>query len=187
MLLYPQRRRQLNISKTKEDSRFYISIEVLKKILSFLKSDVSIELGGFLLGKKNGDEIRITRFYEAKHTDSTEVSLYFTPETWLDYDDFVCGIRSEGLLSLGWVHSHPNLGVFLSQQDENVNIVFDHLAIVYDPVRNEIGFFDLSKPKRVLCPVYIVFTSETTKGFNQLTFTNYFFKKNESDEKASTK
>jgi proteasome lid subunit RPN8/RPN11 len=49
---------------------------------------------------------------------------------------------------VGWYHSHPGYGVFLSDIDVKSQITFfnqpHHVALVVDPVRNKFGFFKLS-------------------------------------------
>jgi 26S proteasome regulatory subunit N11 len=49
---------------------------------------------------------------------------------------------------VGWYHSHPGYGVFLSDIDVKSQITFfnqpHHVALVLDPIRNEFGFFKLS-------------------------------------------
>lgn len=56
---------------------------------------------------------------------------------------------------LGWYHTHPNFGIFLSEQDQFIQQSFFNLAfqvaLVYDPVRKVHGVFSWrdSKPWRV--------------------------------------
>jgi len=57
---------------------------------------------------------------------------------------------------VGWYHSHPGYGIFLSDTDIKSQITFFnqpcHVALVIDPTRGEYGFFKLSldnKPIRV--------------------------------------
>ncbi len=53
------------------------------------------------------------------------------------------------LLKLGWWHSHPSFGCFLSTTDVNTqsNIFYEpyHVALVVDPVRDYFRFFTLDK------------------------------------------
>ena len=46
---------------------------------------------------------------------------------------------------VGWYHSHPNIGVFMSGTDMRTQRAFFYhpwcVSIVYDPIRNEIGCF----------------------------------------------
>jgi proteasome lid subunit RPN8/RPN11 len=58
---------------------------------------------------------------------------------------------------VGWYHSHPNFGVFLSGVDlETQQDCFNqpwHIAVVYDPIRNNIGFFCGSKGEKMIASV----------------------------------
>ncbi|MFX0098006.1 MAG: Mov34/MPN/PAD-1 family protein [Candidatus Hodarchaeota archaeon] len=47
---------------------------------------------------------------------------------------------------VGWWHSHPNLGVFLSSVDISTMEMYDkdfHVALVVDPIRDERAFFKI--------------------------------------------
>jgi hypothetical protein len=63
-----------------------------------------------------------------------------------------------GLTILGWYHSHPGHGIFLSGTDLNTQrLSFNkiwQIAIVYDPLRHEIGYFYGADGKRTQ-PVYL--------------------------------
>jgi proteasome lid subunit RPN8/RPN11 len=51
---------------------------------------------------------------------------------------------------VGWWHSHPNLGVFLSSVDISTMEMYDkdfHVALVVDPVRDERAFFKIDDLK----------------------------------------
>jgi 26S proteasome regulatory subunit N11 len=49
---------------------------------------------------------------------------------------------------VGWYHSHPGYGIFLSDIDLKSQITFFnqpyHVALVVDPIKKEYGFFKLS-------------------------------------------
>lgn len=53
--------------------------------------------------------------------------------------------RYPGLKPVGWYHSHPGLGIFLSEADRVItNSIYDanwHLAVVFDPQANQMGIF----------------------------------------------
>jgi proteasome lid subunit RPN8/RPN11 len=50
---------------------------------------------------------------------------------------------------VGWYHSHPNIGVFMSGTDMRTQQAFFYhdwsVSIVYDPVRQDIGFVNYSR------------------------------------------
>lgn len=59
--------------------------------------------------------------------------------------DLLCEREFGGLQVVGWFHSHPNLGVFLSDVDvetmEHSFPLAHHVALVIDPVQDHASFF----------------------------------------------
>ncbi|MFX1325408.1 MAG: Mov34/MPN/PAD-1 family protein [Promethearchaeota archaeon] len=59
---------------------------------------------------------------------------------------------NENLRIIGWWHSHPNFGCFLSSTDLLTQKSFFHklyqVALVLDPVRNELEFFTIDNNKK---------------------------------------
>jgi len=86
----------------------------------------------------------ISAFIEAKYADATASTLTFTHETW----NYVHSEQSRlypGLKIIGWQHTHPGYGVFLSSfdlfiQENFFNMPFQ-IAYVIDPIRKNCGFF----------------------------------------------
>lgn len=125
----------------------FIYKNVFDELITFLKSNLEVEKGGFLLGSNKMNKVIVSKFHPARYTESTKSSLKFTNKTLLDFDEASTTTYSK-LKILGWVHSHPDLGIFVSKQDMAVNAFFKYIAIIFDPVRNEIGVYDLTAP----CP-----------------------------------
>lgn len=122
------------------------------KVVEHLSRDVSREHGGLLLGhvaaSPFSDEfaVWVMEALPAKHTKGSRSRLTFTQDTWADFDDVTEHLRRRGLeyKRVGWYHSHPSFGVFLSSYDLNVCEDFrlpTHVALVYDPINHEGGFF----------------------------------------------
>jgi proteasome lid subunit RPN8/RPN11 len=114
------------------------------------EQDGFVELGGFLLGNRyrcpstHQDYIIIDCSSKARFTESTESDLSFTPNTWAHFaDEF--DLKFKGKLLVGWYHSHPNAGVFLSGMDVQIHTErfadFWTTALVIDPVKQIGGFF----------------------------------------------
>lgn len=112
--------------------------------------DTSVELGGILLGKECADDetgepfVLITEALEAKHFENTEASFTYTHESWEE----ISRERDEKFPDLdivGWYHTHPDFGVFLSNHDLFIHHHFFaqrlQVAYVVDPVRQSRGFF----------------------------------------------
>ncbi len=128
----------------------YIYRDVLNSILRFSDGGDRHERGGFLLGgyfEDEGEYVEITHFLPAQHTDSSAAQLTFTHETWSQLNREV-ERRDDGQKVVGWQHTHPNLGVFLSQYDRFIHQHFFsapwQVALVVDPRRGEFAFFQWS-------------------------------------------
>ncbi len=124
-----------------------ISEPVLEAILEFSGQDLTREHGGFLLGRVYGDEpqyVVVRHFHPAIEAQGSLTSLTFTHESWAGLTrEIEANFPSESLV--GWQHTHPGLGVFLSAQDLFIQRnFFAHswqVALVVDPRRQDFGFF----------------------------------------------
>jgi len=120
---------------------------VLEAILEFSEQDLTRERGGFLLGGVYGDApqyIVVRHFHPALEAQGSLASLTFTHETWATLTrEIETNFPSESLV--GWQHTHPGLGVFLSAYDLFIQKNFFaqswQIALVVDPRRQEFGFF----------------------------------------------
>lgn len=130
-------------------SQVYILKEALEALTKHLEADVSVEHGGILFGQaytdsEHGIYVEITAAVAAPRTIGTGVHLEFTPETWQGIMNYAKKAHIEANI-VGWYHSHPNLGVFMSGTDMRTQrAFFSHpwcVSIIYDPVRNKIGYF----------------------------------------------
>lgn len=136
----------------------YMDGKVYESIREFAASDTSRELGGVLLGgiheKDHKSTLVIRGALEAKHTQSTRTTLTFTHETWdrihLDREKM---FPNEKIV--GWFHTHPGFGIFLSSYDQFISNNFFNLpwqvAYVVDPVANTEGFFQWRDAKLHKC------------------------------------
>lgn len=120
---------------------------VLEEILDYSEQNPSCEAGGFLVGGVYFDSreyTEITHFVPAVDTKSRAASLTFTHETWAAMTRDVQRLHP-GRIVVGWHHTHPNFGVFLSGYDLFIQKNFFRepwqVAMVVDPQRTEFGFF----------------------------------------------
>lgn len=138
----------------KDDVKVYIKQDTYKALEKLSSSDTSKELGSIIIGdycqELGNTNVVISDFIEAKYTDASASTLTFTHETW----DYIYS-EHEKLYSdkkiIGWQHTHPNYGVFLSNYDifiqENFfNLPFQ-IAYVIDPIQNIRGFFQWKNGK----------------------------------------
>lgn len=137
-----------------DDVKVYIKQDVYIALEKLAASDTSKELGSIIIGdfcQEHGKmNVIISQYVEAKYTDASASTLTFTHESW-DY------IHSEherlfpDKKIIGWQHTHPNYGIFLSNYDlfiqENFFDLPFQIAYVIDPIQNLRGFFQWKNGK----------------------------------------
>jgi proteasome lid subunit RPN8/RPN11 len=103
-------------------------------------SRIDVEVGGFLLGNITESEVKVSASQPAETAQSGQTQLTFTHEAW---DEVLSKMETEfaGLEIVGWYHSHPGFGCFLSDYDifiqENFFSSPGQHALVIDPVSGE--------------------------------------------------
>ncbi|HST22779.1 MAG TPA: Mov34/MPN/PAD-1 family protein [Blastocatellia bacterium] len=130
--------------------KILIAQEILVAVNNHVSQSVKTEMGGFLLGNRywdpstKGEFIIIDQYVEAEPTQATAVSFNFTDAAWMQVSEDLSG-KFNGKALVGWYHSHPRLGVFLSESDLQVHKErFKEpwmVALVIDPVNQRGGFF----------------------------------------------
>lgn len=156
------------VSEGIDRQKVFISSDVLNGIDEFLRSNTKVEMGGVLCGYYNdSDEVYITDFIKAEHTDSTLMNLTFTHKTW-EAINKEKDARGGDACIIGWFHSHPGHTVFMSGYDEFIqNNFFDMpymVSYIYDPLNNERGFFVAEdKAVKKLNGYYIYKTTKNKK------------------------
>ena len=120
---------------------------VLEEIIEYSEQGRRCEVGGFLLGSVYSDDPPFTvirHFHPALQAVSGAASLTFTHETWADLHR-QAEQKYPGQTVVGWHHTHPGFGVFLSGYDLFIHRNFFpeiwQVAMVVDPQRQEFGFF----------------------------------------------
>jgi len=109
-----------------------------------------VEVGGVLTGQWCIDEntgeqfIVVKHVLPARHTRQGSVYLTFTKDTLIDIHDQI-DKRFEGEKIVGWFHTHPRMGVFLSHYDTFLHNNFFpepwQVALVVEPFSSVAGFF----------------------------------------------
>jgi proteasome lid subunit RPN8/RPN11 len=131
------------------DLPIFVDMDVLAEIEAHARSDPSVELGGVLLGGQFEDQegnpfVLVLDSLRAEHYESSRGHFKFTHDTWAQIsrqrDQF-----SEDLQMVGWYHTHPDWGVFLSGMDRFICKNFFNrpldVALVVDPLRGDRGWF----------------------------------------------
>ena len=132
-----------------EDLPIFVDLDSLADMEEHALTDTSVELGGVMLGGQYEDEngrpfVVITDSLRARHYESTKGSFKFTHDTWSEItrerDEF-----PDDLQIVGWYHTHPDWGVFLSGMDMFICDNFFNkqldVALVIDPCRQDRGLF----------------------------------------------
>ncbi|MBO5453504.1 MAG: LysM peptidoglycan-binding domain-containing protein [Clostridia bacterium] len=134
--------------------RVYIKQDVYKRIEKFAKEEMSKEVGSILIGdyveENNKTSVIISDYIEAKYTDASASTLTFTHETW-DYVYKEKDKKYPDKKIVGWQHTHPGYGIFLSNYDIFIQDNFFNLpwqiAYVVDPIADTRGFFEWKNNK----------------------------------------
>jgi proteasome lid subunit RPN8/RPN11 len=127
-----------------------VSVPALEKARRHAASSMRREVGGICVGQVHHTSpnyvVDLIDTFEAQYTDNRQTSLTFTTDTWraaqrtLD-ESYAAGGQS----MVGWYHTHPGFGIFLSSHDLFIHQHFFtqpwHIALVIDPIRGEEGFF----------------------------------------------
>lgn len=140
-------------NEERDKSKVFIEINESSSqfILDYSQSDTSQELGGILLGsffkKEEQYHVCVEAAVEALYTEAAKGSVTFTHKTW----EHINKVREEQYPDykiVGWFHTHPGFGIFLSSYDKFIHKNFFNLpwqvAYVIDPVAGQHGFFGWS-------------------------------------------
>lgn len=130
------------------DKNIYILQSVYKEIHKFTQNKTTNESGGMLVGtiveEFSKTNIIISGFIEAKHCEATPTTLKFTHETW-EYVHQQLEKKFPGKKIVGWIHTHPDFGIFLSEYDKFIQKNFFNedyqVAYVVDPIQMIEGFY----------------------------------------------
>ena len=145
----------LNIDEIENDDvKVYIHQDVYKEMEKYASSDTAHELGTIMIGEYSEDmgkmHVVISDFIYAKYTDASASTLTFTHETW-DYVHKEHDEKYPDKKIVGWQHTHPGYGIFLSNYDMFIQENFFNLkfqvAYVIDPVQHLRGFFQWKNGK----------------------------------------
>lgn len=134
--------------RVEENKNIYISQPVYKEIHKFTQNKTTNESGGMLIGniieEFGKTNIIVNGFIEAKFCEATPTTLKFTHETW-EFVHKEMDKKFPGQKIVGWIHTHPNFGIFLSEYDKFIQENFfkeDYqIAYVVDPIQDIEGFY----------------------------------------------
>lgn len=121
-------------------------------------SSLDREVAGVLVGgrpEKQPDGRYVVHVYDtivARHTVMQGASVTYTPESWRYLNDTLAErYPDETAVMVGWYHTHPGFGIFLSGMDlfihQNFFTQIWHVAMVLDPRARTSGFFCWDRQK----------------------------------------
>ncbi len=137
----------------------FLSQPAYSRICLHCASDTSVEVGGALvghwcLGVDREQFIVIEQALPARHTRQGSSFVTFTPDTLVDFHRQIEEDHGDALI-VGWYHTHPGMGLFLSSYDLWLHRHFFpepwQVALVVEPVASTAGFF-IRQPRDVLDP-----------------------------------
>ena len=143
--------------------RIFISEDAFDRATERGQADLTREVGGVLIGRihqdKNGPFVKVDATIDALYAEEKETELTFTQETW-DYIHKELESKHKGKRIVGWYHTHPGFGIFLSDRDLFIHESFFNLpyqiALVYDPKSHEHGVFAWRDNEPARCRQYWV-------------------------------
>jgi proteasome lid subunit RPN8/RPN11 len=117
---------------------------VLDGVEKHAYSTLAAEVGGMLMGSVRGKTTTIEGFIPALSASAEQVTLTFTHDVW---EEILAKAAKEfpDKKIVGWYHTHPTFGIFLSEYDlfiqENFFNHAGNVALVIDPVQGLYGWF----------------------------------------------
>lgn len=145
------------------DFRIYFAPEVHDQILRHAGESLSLEICGVLVGDWRQDAagpfLSISASLRCDQAKSKFAEVTFTHEAWAKVNVEMDTKYADRRI-VGWYHSHPDFGIFLSDRDVFIHQHFfsgpGQVALVVDPVRKTEGVFTWQAGKPTLAPHYWV-------------------------------
>jgi proteasome lid subunit RPN8/RPN11 len=121
-----------------------IHADVLRKIRQHARNHSKTEVCGVLVGHEDGGCVEIEAGIPGINAEQAGAHVTFTQDTW----EHIYKIKDRDYPDkriVGWYHSHPGFGIFLSDHDTFIHKNFfsspAQIAWVYDPHSEEEGCF----------------------------------------------
>jgi proteasome lid subunit RPN8/RPN11 len=118
--------------------------EVVRKIRQHARSSIKTEICGVLIGRDRPGKIEIQACIPGENAEEAGAHVTFTQDTW----EHIYQVKDKEFPDdriVGWYHSHPGFGIFLSDHDAFIHKNFfaspGQVAWVFDPHSDEEGCF----------------------------------------------
>jgi proteasome lid subunit RPN8/RPN11 len=133
--------------ESKSNSRqptLLIDSEVAREIRQHAHSSRKAEICGVLIGQDRGGVVKVEASITGLNAEEAGAHVTFTQDTW-EHIYRVKDRKFPDARIVGWYHSHPGFGVFLSEHDTFIHTNFfsspGQVAWVVDPHSDEEGCF----------------------------------------------
>ncbi len=152
------------------EPEIFLHLEAIETIVDSLPGQAHLEVGGLLVGRECEDDagiyLLIAGAVPARQAESTSVSITFTHQTWNQLSTEKAS-RYPDQAIVGWYHTHPGLGVFLSERDLFIHRNFfadtSHVAVVVDPTEFAWAIFYWQESDLVAAPGCYIYGELTGK------------------------
>jgi proteasome lid subunit RPN8/RPN11 len=121
-----------------------VDSEVVRQIRQHARSSSKNEICGVLIGQDRDRRIEVAACIEGQNAEEAGAHVTFTQDTW----EHIYAVKDKKYPEariVGWYHSHPGFGVFLSDHDTFIHKNFfsspGQVAWVFDPHSDEEGCF----------------------------------------------
>jgi proteasome lid subunit RPN8/RPN11 len=139
--------------------RVFFSPEVHSALWQHAAADTSVEICGVLVGSWHRDHVgpfvKIIESIRGEGAETRFAEVTFTHETWAKINAAM-DTRFTSLAIVGWYHTHPDFGIFLSDRDRFIQEHFfsgpGQVAHVIDPIKKIEGVFVWRDGKPSLAP-----------------------------------
>jgi proteasome lid subunit RPN8/RPN11 len=142
---------------------------VWDQIIAHSRSTTDLEVGGVMLGQLYRDQagpyVLIHAAIPALRAAQRATSVTFTADTWTQINQTLDRDHPDAKI-VGWYHTHPGFGIFLSDMDQFIcRSFFDlphQIATVIDPIARTDGTFHWRAGKLVSEPAICERPASTT-------------------------
>jgi proteasome lid subunit RPN8/RPN11 len=121
-----------------------VGSDVIRQIRRHARSSIKTEVCGVLVGRENRDGMEVEACISGLNAEQAGAHVTFTQDTW----EHIYKVKDQQYPNqriVGWYHSHPGFGIFLSDHDTFIHKNFfsspKQVAWVCDPHSDEEGCF----------------------------------------------
>jgi len=139
-----KRKQKQTVDNPRGGAAVFFDASVPQSIRQHARSTPDVEICGVLIGEQSETSTRVTGAVRGDGAAQGGAHVTFTQEAWVNIHEEK-DKHYPGQAIVGWYHSHPGFGVFLSDHDMFIHKNFfsnpGNLAWVYDPHSDEEGCF----------------------------------------------